>query len=128
MVKINLKIILMFMIFLVLNFFVIADYFQISSQNSEIIDRHGVCREVRNGDIISGPQPTIFVPTKTSAEWSAFRTHAPNHIIFDDCFECDRDSDCDNIYSSCTRDMECKGGECCHTGRGQPSDCPPACS
>lgn len=47
--------------------------YRINAGDSLIIDRHGVCRNVTNNNTQS-----IFVPTESPGEWTAFRNNAPN--------------------------------------------------
>jgi len=44
------------------------------------IDAHSTCRTVRHTGSIS-----YFVPTKSSAEWSAFRANEPSNIVTNTC-------------------------------------------
>ncbi len=53
--------------------------FQVGSSNVKI-DAHGTCKQVRS---TSG---TLFVPTKSSAEWSAFRSNKPSGVTLSSCY------------------------------------------
>lgn len=44
-----------------------ADSYQVNNGQTAVIDEHGICRVVTNN---SGN--SLFVPTRTSAEWTAF--------------------------------------------------------
>src|SRR5690606_14267826 len=45
-----------------------------------MVDEHSVCKNVKN---LNGR--SLFIPTKTSAEWSSFRTNTPNNVDLSDC-------------------------------------------
>ena len=50
------------------------------SKRSENITAHGVCKKV------NGPNDKdYFIPTRTSAEWEAFRRHLPSGMSLGDC-------------------------------------------
>lgn len=49
--------------------------------SSQTIDAHGTCKQVKT---TSGNN--VFVPTKTSAEWSAFRNNKPANVSLGSCF------------------------------------------
>ncbi len=53
--------------------------FQVGPSNVKI-DAHGTCKQVRS---TSG---TLFVPTKSSAEWSAFRSNKPSGVTLSSCY------------------------------------------
>lgn len=57
----------------------VATGFSLSSGETKSIDAHGVCKKVSNTG------GSLFVPTKTSGEWDAFRNKAPSHIGFSEC-------------------------------------------
>lgn len=48
-----------------------ADSYQVNSGAQVTIDEHTVCKKVTNNNSLA-----IFVPTKTAAEWAAFRSYA----------------------------------------------------
>lgn len=50
-----------------------AQYYQINSGATVMVNEHSVCQNVRNNNGLA-----IFVPTNTAAEWQAFRSSAPN--------------------------------------------------
>lgn len=84
------------------------------------IDVWGVCRNVDNN-----LAHDIFVPTKTSLEWSEFRVHYPVGIILTTCAECSETADCLILYPGCGK-MNCLGGYCCSFLTPEPG-CPPIC-
>lgn len=49
------------------------------------IDAHGVCKVVDNETDEHGNPINIFVPTKTVAEWEAFRNNLPQHVFLLPC-------------------------------------------
>ena len=57
----------------------VAEGYQVGS-TAKTIDAHGTCRTVKTD---SGSD--IFVPTKTAAEWTAFRDNAPVGVTFAAC-------------------------------------------
>ena len=86
-----------------------ADSYRLNDGSDVDIDEHSVCKNVNN----SGGKD-IFIPTKTSLEWSEFRSNYPSGIVLDDCPECLIAEDCDTIYPSCNSVMDCEGGNCCY--------------
>jgi len=84
------------------------------------IDEWGTCNNVLN----TGND--LFVPTKTSAEWSTFRTHLPSGVSLGACAECVDEIDCINNYVLCPYDLYCQfDGTCCASGYN--IKCPPQC-
>ena len=77
------------------------------------IDAWGVCRNVDNN-----LAQDIFVPTKTSLEWSEFRTHYPAGVTLSVCGECTTFRDCPKLYPKCEWVMDCVNGYCCSTNSG----------
>src|SRR5690606_22963184 len=59
-----------------------ADSYSVASGATATIDEHGVCKKVTNQHA-SGL--SIFVPTKTSPEWSSFRSNLPLGVSLADC-------------------------------------------
>ena len=58
------------------------DYVRLNASDSQMIDKHDVCRTAENE--VTGPD--TFIPLKTSTEWTEFIIHHPNHIeLLDDC-------------------------------------------
>ena len=47
---------------------------------NQIVDAHGICQQVRHTW-----SKSYFIPTKTSAEWSAFRSNKPEDVILSPC-------------------------------------------
>lgn len=97
-----------------------ADYYQVNSGAQVTIDMHSVCKKVTNNNALG-----IFVPTKTEAEWTAFRTNASG-VTLAECGYC-QDSDGDgygvcpncNIANGCTYD----GNDCCDSdNRAYPGE------
>ncbi|GAJ00529.1 unnamed protein product, partial [marine sediment metagenome] len=87
------------------------------------IDVWGVCRNVDNN-----LAHDIFVPTKTSIEWSEFRIHYPAGVVLTDCVECVDAGDCIVIYDGCRQKMKCLNGFCCSLTTEQFIGCPPICA
>jgi len=58
-----------------------ATSYLVTPSQTVTIDEHGLCKKVTNNSVL-----TIFVPTKTSAEWLSFRTNLPSNIALSDCF------------------------------------------
>lgn len=56
-----------------------------ANDSSQTIDAHNFCKKVRK---TSGDD--VFVPTKTSAEWSAFMSNKPDNIELSSCITCTR--------------------------------------
>lgn len=59
-----------------------ANSYKINSGSSADIDEFGVCAKITNNHA-SGK--AIFVPTKTSAEWSTFRSNKPSGVTSNIC-------------------------------------------
>ncbi len=59
-----------------------ADSYVIATAETQQIDEHSVCRDVTNNHA-SGS--SLFVPTKTSGEWSSFTDNAPPGVSVVDC-------------------------------------------
>lgn len=53
----------------------------VGSNNKKTIDCHGICKIVTNNNCSA----SVFVPTKTSTEWSEFLTHFPSCVSVTDC-------------------------------------------
>ena len=86
------------------------------------IDAWGVCRNVENN-----LAHDIFVPTKTSLEWSEFRIHYPAGVVLRVCAvaECKFFRDCWALYPWCDPySMDCENGYCCTMGSTTPQGCP----
>lgn len=59
----------------------VATGFRVSgSGGDKVIDAHGTCHKVINANV-----QDIFVPTKTSAEWSSFYNNLPSGVTLDSC-------------------------------------------
>lgn len=58
-----------------------AQYYTVEGGSSLKVDEWGTCYNVIN---LSG-YPTVFIPTNTSTEWSAFINHHPSHISLSSC-------------------------------------------
>ncbi len=43
------------------------------------VDKFGICKKVTNNNALN-----LFIPTNTAAEWTAFRTYAPN-VVLNNC-------------------------------------------
>tara|TARA_B100000683_G_scaffold10002_1_gene11094 strand:+ start:1747 stop:2502 length:756 start_codon:yes stop_codon:yes gene_type:complete len=56
------------------------DYYNISSGSSQIIDKHGTCKNVQNS-----ASDAVFVPVKTQSEWLSFVNNPPAGISLSDC-------------------------------------------
>lgn len=59
-----------------------ADYYQVNNGSNTDIDEHGTCKNVANNHA-SGL--ALFVPTKTSSEWSTFRSNLPAGVTVSGC-------------------------------------------
>jgi len=57
-----------------------AEYYRVNVGATVKIDEHSVCKMVTNNG-----SSAIFVPTKTSGEWSEFRLHYPSGISLSNC-------------------------------------------
>ena len=51
-----------------------------TTTSNQVINGHGVCQQVRHTSGLAA-----FVPTKTSAEWAAFRANAPSNVALSSC-------------------------------------------
>jgi hypothetical protein len=58
-----------------------ATGFRINHGSRQFVNAHGVCQ-----DVINNSGSHIFVPTKTAAEWNAFRGHLPRGVGLGACF------------------------------------------
>ena len=63
-----------------------ADSYRVNNGVTSVIDEHGICRVVTN----TSGQP-LFVPTRTSAEWTAFYNNPPGGVSTPPCASCDLD-------------------------------------
>lgn len=63
-----------------------ADSYQVNNGTTAVIDEHGICRVVTNN---SGN--SLFVPTRTSAEWTAFFNNPPASVASPPCASCELD-------------------------------------
>jgi hypothetical protein len=63
-----------------------AEYYQVNSGAQATINEWSVCKKVTNNNALA-----IFVPTKTAAEWTAFRTYASG-VSYTGCCQ-DNDAD-----------------------------------
>lgn len=79
------------------------DGYSINFSQTMAVDRHGVCQQVTNHHP-SGQ--TIFVPTRTAAEWTSFRSHHPAGVSFATC----EPAECSSVGQSY------QGGKCAETG------------
>jgi hypothetical protein len=86
-----------------------AESYRVNSGTQVTIDEWGVCKKVTNNNALA-----IFVPTKTAAEWTAFRTYATG-VTYAECCSangvacssdanccsaiCGTDADADNYFS-----------------------------
>lgn len=119
------------------NAYAAQEYYSIAQGRSQEINEFGICLVVTNYNCGA----TIFVPTRTSTEWSRFRTHAPNCVLpfsncaddgngngEDDC-ECTSGPCCDGCHylpqgTSCGINRECdRWGNCVDVGNGNGNDC-----
>lgn len=57
-----------------------ADSYRIDTGTTREVDEHGTCQRVTNNSGLS-----VFVPTKTTAEWSAFRSNLPGSVTLSAC-------------------------------------------
>jgi len=57
-----------------------AEFYTVDTGSTVTIDEHGICQKVANA---SGNR--IFVPTKTAAEWAAFRNNRPAGVTLEGC-------------------------------------------
>ncbi len=58
-----------------------AERYQVDPGQTAIIDEWGVCYNVTN----NVPNPPVFVPTRTSGEWSSFYTNVPPNVQLTPC-------------------------------------------
>jgi len=75
-----------------------AEYYKVNVGTTVTINEHGVCKKVTN----SGSSH-IFVPTKTTTEWSEFRIHHPSNVYLGEC---------------CTNDCSYSGQKICCSNWG----------
>lgn len=69
---------------------IINEWWKVSKNTgSATIDAHSLCKIVTN----NRTDYDVFVPTKTTDEWSAFRSHLPSNVSLSEC-GCYSDSDC----------------------------------
>ena len=66
-----------------------AEYYQVNSGATSTIDEWSVCKKVTNNNALG-----IFVPTKTEAEWTAFRTNVSG-VTSAECCVCSTGPCCD---------------------------------
>ena len=111
------------------------DGWQIAVGQTKQINCHGICKKVTNNC-----SKTIFVPTRTSSEWSEFRINRPSCVSLSECcsvgeicnygsWQCDGscrrkrvlykyDSNCNCVasgqyeYQNCPSGTTCSGGSC----------------
>jgi len=57
-----------------------ANSYRVNSSTNQNITEHGVCKHVSNGSAND-----YFVPTKSAAEWLAFRNNPPASVNVTDC-------------------------------------------
>ncbi len=67
----------------------------VTHQGKKLIDRHAVCRNVRNSRLVATQgtassslnlaTQAVFVPVRTAAEWASFRANPPSDISFSGC-------------------------------------------
>ena len=77
------------------------NYYRINSGSSQMIDKHGVCKNVTNNNA-----QDIFVPVQTLPEWQSFIDFTPNNVTISDCggfptSGCCGLSDADNYDPAC---------------------------
>lgn len=111
------------------------DYYNIDSGTEDKIDEHDNCKYVSADDGMSAEG--VFVPTKTSGEWSAFRDNNPTDTSLSSCCGdgetdsgevCDGDSrTCEECCTQkeCTDDGFCLDTQNCNEGT---EDCKDDCS
>ena len=58
-----------------------AQYYSVAAGSSININEWGICYKVAN----AAGYPTIYVPTNTSGEWSAFINNHPSHVSLSPC-------------------------------------------
>lgn len=63
-----------------------ADSYILPTATQQVIEEHGVCRYVSN---TTGQ--SIFIPTKTAAEWSSFYNNTPPNVTAPVCASCSLD-------------------------------------
>lgn len=59
---------------------VAADFYQLNASSNLTITEHSACRKVTNAS-----SNTYFVPTKSKAEWVAFRNNPPPGVTLESC-------------------------------------------
>jgi len=88
-----------------------AESYKVNSGATSTIDEHGVCKKVTNNNSLA-----IFVPTKTAAEWTAFRTYASG-VTYAGCICAGPDTGWgDNTYGCVGTDKRCYNGSCITCG------------
>ena len=92
-----------------------AESYRVNSGTQVTINEWSVCKKVTNNNALA-----IFVPTKTAAEWTAFRTNASG-VTFAECVYCqDADGDGYGVCPNCGIANGCtyNGNDCCDTDSG----------
>lgn len=87
----------------------VATGYKVNDNLETSVDAHGTCQKVKNNNCEG---VGIFVPTKTSAEWTSFRTNKPSCVTLSGCAP----GDCapNNIYNQWGND-----GDYADDGGGQ---------
>lgn len=64
-------------------FCISANYYQVAAGDEVVINEHGICKTVINGNTIAngGTGQDIYIPTKTKPEWQDFIADHPNPPI-----------------------------------------------
>lgn len=81
-----------------------ADFYRINAGAQAQITEFSVCRNVDNNRA-----QAIFVPTKVTAEWTAFRTKPPSSVTVGYCFY-DRNCTMENKNGICEKTFTCPIG------------------
>lgn len=58
--------------------------YRVNSLTSKSIPVHNECKKVTNNDAIK----SFFIPTKTLAAWTNFKTNTPMNVVFQNCSTC----------------------------------------
>lgn len=58
--------------------------YRVNSLSSRSVPVHNECKKVTNNDAVK----SFFIPTKTLAAWTNFKTNTPTNIVFSNCMNC----------------------------------------
>jgi len=85
---------------IVISFYFIAyaavNFYRGYTSQNIIVDEQSVCKSITNTG-----NKDVFIPTKTSNEWSLFRQNKPAYITLGDCYYCSQNSQTYSDQTTC---------------------------